>query len=305
MLAFDRIDTKLFKAFLAAANESNFTVAAERAGMTQSGVSQHIGRLEEQLGIKLFERVNKKVLLTPEGGKLKAFIETYSDTLDEFVDRVSKMKTEPQGPVRYAMPASCLKTPHFPILLKKRARFSKIDLSVRISANDEIIELLLAGNIDFGFVTRRSENPAVQHESFAQEEYTLVGSDEKLLRSLTSDGLNKLPMISYPGMDVLLEYWRQTYFPHKRNFNVHSMNKRGEIHHLDGSITMVCHGVGCGVFPRHCVEGEITKKQLFPFRASGKTDPVGDIFIITRKHQTPPTRVRKVMDAFWEMKKEP
>ncbi|OYZ11959.1 MAG: hypothetical protein B7Y39_19090 [Bdellovibrio sp. 28-41-41] len=51
MLVFDRIDTRLFKAFLAAAIAENFTQAAEKAGMTQSGISQHIAKLEEQVGV--------------------------------------------------------------------------------------------------------------------------------------------------------------------------------------------------------------------------------------------------------------
>ncbi len=120
---FDRVDTRLFKAFLSAAETKSFTQAAVAAGMTQSGVSQHIAKLEEQVGVPLFERVNKRVLLTTEGEEFKRFIETYADTLDSFVDRVGTQKSTPKGPVRYAMPASCLKTPHFSILLEKSLRY--------------------------------------------------------------------------------------------------------------------------------------------------------------------------------------
>ena len=303
MIIFDRIDTRLFKAFLAASETKNFTTAAGKAGMTQSGVSQHIARLEEQVGVPLFERVNKKVLLTAEGSELKSFIETYSDTLDSFVDRVAQRKSRILGAVSYAMPSSCLKTPHFSMLLEERAQFPDVDLKVVISANDEIFEKLVAGDIDFGFVTKRSENPAVMHQIFAQEEYVLVASDKAQATQISAKTLADTPFIFYPGMDVLLEYWRQAHFPQKRNFNAFSMLRRGEINPLDGAITMVLHGVGCGIFPRHCVEPFIATKKLHVLKQPGKSDPKGDIYIVTRRNQAYPNRVRRVLDAFWGMKK--
>lgn len=53
--------------FEACARFANFTRAAEELGITQSSVSRHIAHLEEFLGIKLFERIRRKVLLTGAG----------------------------------------------------------------------------------------------------------------------------------------------------------------------------------------------------------------------------------------------
>ena len=229
-------------------------------------------------------------------------METYSDTLDSFIDRVAQKNSEPQGPVAYAMPSSCLKTPHFSILLEKRLGFPKVDIKVTIAANDEILDKLVSGEIDFGFVTKKSENPVINHELFAQEQYTLVGKDKDLIKGIDSKNLDDTPFILYPGMDVLLEFWRQVYFPQKKNFNAHSMLRRGEINHLDGAITMVKHGLGCGIFPRHCVDGFIPSRELFAFTQPGKKDPMGDIYIATRKNFVLPARVKRVLDTFWQMK---
>lgn len=302
MLAFDRIDTRLFRAFLAAAIEENFTQAALRAGMTQSGVSQHIAKLEAQVGVPLFERVNRRVLLTEVGSELKGFIEVYSDTLDAFVDRVNLKRAELQGPVRYAMPASCLKTPHFSELLRERSKFPKVDIQVTISANEEIFEKLVRGEIDFGFATQQSTNLAVAHEPFAKEQYTLVGNSRSLVKNIGAQSLLETPFINYPGMDVLLGYWKQTYFPKRKNFTVHNMKLRGEINHLDGAITMVLQGVGCAVFPHHCVESLIQSRRLFAFSDPGKQDPACDIFIVSRKNVALPARVRRVIETFRQMK---
>lgn len=53
--------------FEACARYANFTRAAEELGVTQSAVSRQIAYLEDFLGIKLFERVRRRVLITTEG----------------------------------------------------------------------------------------------------------------------------------------------------------------------------------------------------------------------------------------------
>src|SRR6185436_6366981 len=53
--------------FVAAYEERSFTAAARRENATQSGVSQHIRKLEDGLGVSLFVRNKGRVLATPAG----------------------------------------------------------------------------------------------------------------------------------------------------------------------------------------------------------------------------------------------
>lgn len=61
------MNTRQIEYFLAVAEELNFTRAAERLYVSQTAVTQQIKALEEQLGVRLFERTKKKVVLTPAG----------------------------------------------------------------------------------------------------------------------------------------------------------------------------------------------------------------------------------------------
>ena len=56
--------------FVAVYEKRSFTAAAAREGATQSGVSQHIGKLEELLGVRLFTRSKASISATPAGGRL-------------------------------------------------------------------------------------------------------------------------------------------------------------------------------------------------------------------------------------------
>ncbi len=64
---------KYLKTFLVLNEKKNFTKAAEALGCAQSGVTTHIKLLENELGVRLFERIGKSVTLTGEGDRLLPF----------------------------------------------------------------------------------------------------------------------------------------------------------------------------------------------------------------------------------------
>ena len=59
-----------FHLFVAVYEERSFTAAAAREHATQSGVSQHVRKLEDSLGVRLFSRDKGQVVPTPAGGSL-------------------------------------------------------------------------------------------------------------------------------------------------------------------------------------------------------------------------------------------
>lgn len=300
---FARLDHGSFKAFAAAARTLNFTAAADRAAMTQSGVSQHVARLERQLGAQLFARVNKRVSLTKAGEILLCHIEGQHKETERLFERVHGEVGRLSGKVRYGMPHSCLFTPHFPLLLKRRAaKFPEIDLEVQLIPNETLFERLLDRKLDFGFATKLCcFDPAVNFELFAQEEYVLVGRDPTRLRGLNKEKLLAQGFVDYPGMSVLFGLWSRHYCGGGK-VPYESLKIAGTIDGLHGAITMLEHGVGLSVVPRHCVEKQIAAGLLFEAPRCRKGALLNEIHIVSLKGVEQPRRVRAVLDAFWEMK---
>ncbi len=298
---FGRLDRGSFKAFAAAAKTLNFTLAAEHAAMTQSGVSQHVARLESQLGAQLFLRINKKVALTEAGRILLEFIEGERERTEKLFEGVHGEVGRLSGLVRYGMPHSCLFTPHFPILLQKRNKFPQVNLEVQLIPNEIIFERLLARKIDFGFVTKRHADSAVRFQLFAREEYILVGRNRSLLRARDRESILKNLFVSYPGMDVLFDLWAGHYLD--GHVSHENLQIAGSIDSLHGAITMLENGVGLSVLPRHCVEDHLKAGTLFEGPKLGKRPLQNEIHIVTLDGVRQPRRVLAVLDAFWEMKK--
>lgn len=79
--------------FEAAARHLNFTAAAEELGTSQPAVSQRINQLERELGVALFERRHRGVLLTPEGDRLYHIVYSSLTDISQQIEKIKKKKT--------------------------------------------------------------------------------------------------------------------------------------------------------------------------------------------------------------------
>src|SRR4051812_45659346 len=76
------LDTRLLRAFVAVAEELNFTRAAERLVLAQQALSAQVRQLETRMGARLFERTTRRVRLTQEGELFLPHARAVLDALD-------------------------------------------------------------------------------------------------------------------------------------------------------------------------------------------------------------------------------
>jgi len=98
----DPIESDLLRTFLVISETSNFSVAAQRIGRTQSAVSAQIKRLEETIGETLFDRNARGAVLTRAGNQLLPYAQRVIELLNE---AAATIRTKPlDGPVRIGIP---------------------------------------------------------------------------------------------------------------------------------------------------------------------------------------------------------
>lgn len=297
---FQLLDNKLFKAFMAAAEAENFTAAAQAVHMTQSGISQHIAKLEEQIGLPLFKRIGKQVVLTDAGSHLRRFVRENAHFTETFLDELHEGHQAVSGLVSYAMPASCLLSPHFMMLLEKRKTHPEIRLNVTLAPTPDVLNMVLDDKVDFGFVTTKSDHPALQFQLFCQEEYILVGADPGLLHGIEADRIAQHPCITYPGAEVYFGQWLKHHFPDGSGLDTHDFSIAGYFSSIEGAIKMVEGGLGISVFPRHCVMEQLERGVLFEY-ASDAPPLLNDIYIATIAEHAYRRVVQQVIDWFLQM----
>lgn len=128
-------------AFEAAARNLSFTKAGEELSITQSAVSRQVQQLEAHLGVKLFERRTRALLLTQSG---QVFYRAVKDALGTLHDSARKLRGVPASNA-----VVVTTTPGFASLwlIPRLASFTSANpgVDVRISAANEIVNLERAG----------------------------------------------------------------------------------------------------------------------------------------------------------------
>ncbi len=133
------------RAFEAAARHLSFTRAAEELFVTPAAVSQQVKSLEDNLGLPLFQRLNRRLALTEAG---RALLPGLSDGLDRMAGAVSRVRAEAEGgqltvTVGPGFAAHWL----LPRLERFHDRYPELD--VRISASSQMLDFS-DGEIDVG-----------------------------------------------------------------------------------------------------------------------------------------------------------
>lgn len=91
---------KDLSAFLMVAEESSFTRAAAKLGVSQSALSQTIGGLEARLGLRLFARTTRSVSLTSAGERLLESIGPAMEQIDAGLEAITALRDKPAGMIR-------------------------------------------------------------------------------------------------------------------------------------------------------------------------------------------------------------
>lgn len=288
------LDTSCFKAFKLAAMTLNFTEAAKKANMTQSGVSSHIAKLENELKAPLFFRLGKKVQMTEAAYELLSFIEQYEDRAQRLIDSIQESKSELKGIVRYSMPESCLLSPHFSLLLKDKLKnFPNVDLMVNIEHSENVIKSVLEHQTDFGFVTKRVINSYLNYEPFCFEDYVLASSSNSKIIDLEN-----AKWIQYPGFDDIFNKWLHS--QKKTIKNLKGLTS-GQSNSLRACLTMVAYGLGITVIPKHCIENFTDHKNIRMYEKDYQAS-LNQIYIVTLQDQKRSARVQHIISTFKKMK---
>lgn len=136
------LDLEALRSFIRVAEIASFTRAAAQLGVPKARVSHQIGRLEERLGCRLFQRTTRTVRLTPDGEQLLQRARAIVADVDELESQFSR-DSGARGRVRVDLPiglARELLIPKLPTLLAANPR-----LELQLSTTDRLVDVVREG----------------------------------------------------------------------------------------------------------------------------------------------------------------
>jgi LysR family transcriptional regulator for bpeEF and oprC len=135
-----------FLAFAETAKHGSFAAAARELGGAPSTLAKAVGRLESDLGVKLFHRTTRQVNLTADGERLFQRCQRVLAEVEDLRAEAAGARASPSGTLRVDLPIVYGKRIVLPLLADLVRRYSGLQLDVRLQ--DSYVDLVRDG-IDF------------------------------------------------------------------------------------------------------------------------------------------------------------
>lgn len=278
------METKQLRTFLTIVDTESFTRAGRRLGLSQSAISQQIGALERQLGVKLLRRTGTGARPSPAGEILVHYARQVVRKIDEAQRVLADFESNGAGVLRIgAGGAAC----HYllPSILKElRSEYPKVDLHVVSGPTQSTVERLLEGELDLGLLTLPVVHTRMRVLPLGRDELVAIvapGHAWDARRRVQPEEFAEQPLLIYERRSqtfrlierVLLEVG---VFPQV------SM----EMDHLEAVTAMVRDGLGVAIVPSWTIREELASGQVIALSIgkSGLTRAWG-LGVVEQDHQ--------------------
>jgi len=254
------LDLNQLKTFIVVAKLLNFRAAAEELNYSQSTVSDHIRNLEQELDVKLFERLGRRVFLNEQGKKLISPAERMIQDAEEIQKLFSK-NHKVEGPLRIGA-AETLCVFWLPPLLKEYSKmYPDVQIMLKMADCLEFPEMLKKNVIDVAFSLHgESEQPQLSKIDLFDDSTIFVASPDHPLAALKNITACELENQSF----ILTE--TESGYSMELKELLQSLNVKAktimEFNSLDVIKQCVKNGLGITLLPRIVVNNEIQSGEL-------------------------------------------
>ncbi len=275
------MELRQLNTFIAIAKLRSFSKAATELGYAQSSITSQIQLLEQELNVRLFERLGHNITLTAEGKKLLPMAEQILK-LSKDVKNMAGNSEIPSGPLIIGAVESLCVT-RLPKLLKEyRTRYPDVEILIKFGDKTEFLRALKENTIDIAFfVDQKITNSDFITVSQNAEPMALLCSPEHIFANsgnVCPEDLSGEPL-------VLTEPccgYRAHFDAIMSQFNVkpRSVIETGNVQAIK---QLVLSGMGITFLPQTAVEEELQQKRLVKLKWKG---PEFQIFTQVLCHKT-------------------
>ncbi|MGI6721231.1 MAG: LysR family transcriptional regulator [Anaerovoracaceae bacterium] len=265
----------------------SLTRAAEYFNYTQSAVSQAMKHLEEELGVQILDRSNRKVTLTRDGEYLLQPVREIVDGERQLGARTAELQKLGTGVIRIGsyISFSCHWLPQR--LSAFRQKYPNVNFEIQTGDTEQIPELLAAGSIDIAFIMNIRDRRLSFRKLFEDRMFALVPQGHRLAQRSQLDLEDLMDeQLIMPESDFQ-RILRAEFKKHKLEPDIAFLVKE------DYTImSMVENGLGVSVLPEFVLKRNPYNIVTIPM----KKELHRELGIMTRKGDALPWAARKFIE---------
>lgn len=252
------------------------TLAAKELHLTQSGVSQHIKSLEDMIGVKLFDRIQQKLVPSSYGSILFQGCSRGLNEIEKVLWSVQEMsqgkKGKLSGTIRIGLPIEFGNNIVLPLLAEYTKKYPNVNFKIKLGFASAMNELILGGGLDFALVDQYQMDPRMSIEKVCDEVLDLCISEDLLSQKgpmkNTKRYFESLDYVEYQDDAPLLRMW----FHHHLGTRHLSLNIRAVVMDVQAISRFILHEGGAGILPGHLVSQlQQLGKKIYRFQGKGES----------------------------------
>lgn len=242
------------------ASEKSISKVAEECHLSQPALSQQMRKLEDEVGLILFERSNKGIELTENGRAVHKYFEQIIEINENLQQEIKNLKNY-TGTIRilashvigqYALPCS---------IHKMNEKFPKYTFALSTMLSADVVRKVSEGKGNIGFIVSPAENPDLVCTHIHSDKVYLVCSEKFHKKdSITLEALKSKPLITLINRFSSRRILDQTL--KSSGYNMKDFNVMMELDSTESAKASAIAGLGFTFLPYMSIKKEIYLKEL-------------------------------------------
>ena len=174
-----KITLRQMEIFLEVAKVGHLTRVAKELGLSQSAVSMSLKELESTLGCKLFDRIQKKLVLNEKGRAFKHTIEPLVKRLRDIEEEFMSQENRGELTVGASTTIADYIMPH--IVCEYMEKYPDVKIKLKIGNTAEITKMVEDGLVDIGYIEGDIENFNIIFSPIGVDELVIVTGDRSIV----------------------------------------------------------------------------------------------------------------------------
>ncbi|MBO0544397.1 LysR family transcriptional regulator [Clostridium botulinum] len=254
------MNERKLRIFYEVAEKLNMTEVAEKLYISQPAVSQTILELENELGVKLFDRINRRLYLTNEGDIFLNYVRRILNMYDDSIRSLKDINSLKTGKLKIGA-STTIGIYILPDIIGKFTKeYKGIDTSIAIENTKLISDMILENSIDFAFVEGPVYNEEIIKENFCNDELVFITSPEHPWSNkdeISIDEIDKEKIIMREMGSGTREVFESYMTANNVNYNI-----AFELGNTEAIKKAVEAGLGISCISKRCIKNEINNNTL-------------------------------------------